>query len=660
MEALETDNEEQQSINEGLLLELEKRDVAIQQAVNMICELEAKIEDMEMIAAMDIRPSLTIQELEPRKQETQDAASPSTTSDVSRTSKDVSINPQSQPPPEISPSRVDTLSPNTAEVPRRVPSFLRDTRKSTNVLRSLYSTDEIHTNENLSSISLPRAGSLFSGEDDDDYLDRQTMNSPRLSILSESGFSSVYGNRKDQLLSPPLEDNGREDCIDEDNGIIPERSSARTPSRPVQRDNQREARLHKWLGERDRPTTPTRTSPKAAAQDHFSSISEVLNHDPNPTPGQQRAENSLPDQDGRENRSPEKFRRKQARSSEKRSMSPSFGGPIFGESILPPTPDTMSTMTLARNSSTPSVVTEKSLLDSGPLPAKRYLSLAPEGRPLTSDSDCSDVRGIPRVSSFTTGKSMRELSHDMPTRPPLTTYATDTMYKGEGSSPTHASRTLSYSSPTGRSRRGSNQLSPTSSRSSAGERHSNLSPQDWMSASSATVTPIKRNPKEVQHRSPPASQAPETPSPADKTQRTETDARLQRSSSLRSKVANKISLTPSQSPHQSVASRLFRRSNSQSVQKPVVPRSNSPFRPQVTRAASSTHQRRLPRPASLYGQNLPPRFHPAPRPVYELSPLLPDGMLTDLDRYSPDSSRHRGQRPERRGYQLPRGKCEEA
>lgn len=615
---LEADNEELQSINEELLLELEKRDVAIQEAVGLICELEAKNEELQMaVVRMDFTQSSSTSNPEPVQEGNGNMASSLSTisgmglSGPSRI-PDSGLQTDPQVPPEHSLSPPDTLSPPKARSARRVPSFMQDTRKSTNVLRSMYTNDG-----NASFVSLARPVSIFSGDDDDDYMDRQMTNSPRLSILSESGFSSVYGGHKSQILGET-----------EDKGEVAEPSLPKMPSNPPQRDSQRESRLHKWLDERNMPRTP---SPKAIANDKISSISEILGEAPTSSRDQDSAETRSTGQHPREQRTPEKRQTKQARSPEKRLAPPSFGGPIFGAAVLPPTPDTMSTATMDANSSTPSIITEKSLLDGTPYPAKGYSAMISDIRPHTSDS--TNGSASPRSLKDAARQDMSARSDargisgsDAPTRPSLTTYGTDT-FNGESFSPTQASRTLSYPSPTGRARRLSDQRSPTSYRGSGSDSNSenmiNQSPQERLSSgSAATITPTRRTARD--DRPPLYSQDAAAPSPITALPHLAASPQPQRSSSLRARIASKFNRSITN------ASRI--------PNPPSTPPDSTPSRPPITRAPASAQHARLPRPASLYGQH--PCPVPSPSPIYDLSPMLPEGMLTDLERYNAGSAEH--------------------
>jgi len=653
IDKLKTDNAEMQSINEDLLLELEKRDVAVQEAVGLICELEAKNEEMkakieEMGAAeMYFGHSRTLSTILASPRTSVGPEDLSTPPQVSRQTSVSTQDQQDKAGSEASKPRAGALSPDTANSSQRVPSFLRENKKSTHVLRSLYSSE-----------------SLLSGDEEEDDMDGHIINSPRLSILSESGFSEIYGDTKDvkDCISPRQTD-GTNDSED---------PPARAASPP---EIHREARLQKWIEARNRPTTPTRKSTHAAVNDRFSSIGELMEKVPSDTKGHPTTDELPQEQKVRQGRNSDKVERKGIRQHQRRPSSPAFGGPMFGGAMLPPTPGTMSSATIAGNSSTPSIVTEKSLLDGTPFPAEGYSALIPDGRPYSSDSNFAHFPskaltfdGESDIESESppnrSPKATRVLGAHTPIRPSLTTSATATVFSGEGYAATQLSRTLSYPSPTGRARRLSEQLSPTSEKSSVtvGDRASLLAQQDRRSGSSANTTPTKRGVRESQARSPPADQDPITPRVANPDAHQEVDAKLGRSASLRSKL-NKMSLSPSQSTHQSVASRLFRRSNSQSIQVPSSAQTSAPSRPPIARDNSSTKHARLPRPSSLYGsspiygQRLTPSNissplrHREPQQIsdtrpYELSPLLPEGMLTDVERSS--SLRHARHERERR------------
>ena len=625
MEALEADNAEMQTINEDLLLELEKRDVAIQEAVNLICELEAKIEEMGE-AEMYFRGSSS---RTPQAIVADVAVGDAEGSSPDSQQRPDSNNTQDSARPDTSPAQPHALSPVANTTARRIPSFLKEKRKSTNVLRSLYSYDG----------SIGRPGSAFSMDDEEDEEDGNMISSPRLSILSESGFMSIYGDAKESDGS-----NLRQPKASK----ISEEAPARAVRSPLSQENQREARLQKWVEERDRPTTPTRApSPKAGHNDRFSSIGEVLEDVPSATKEDGTHEHDTAEEKVRSARSPRKSDRKGARGHQRMPSSPTFGGPMFGGAILPPTPGTMSTATIAASSSTPSIVTEKSLLDGTPLPAKGYSTLIPDARPQSSDSDLAIMLGNTLAAEDDSDReagSQRSNKSSRATRPSLATSNTDTIFSGEGYATIQPSRTLSYPSPHSRPRRASTQLHLTPKKST--DEPSSSCTQNERSR--ATVTPTRNIIRETTSRSPHTKQPNITPVPGSANQQGDTDTKPGRSGSLRAKT-NQLSLTPSQPTHRSVASRLFRRSNSHSAQVPAGAQYNPPSRPPVIRETSSNHVR-LPRPSSLYGSspiygqrpNASPSHPSSSRNKqrerehtcdshrkYELPSIIPEGMLTN-------------------------------
>ena len=634
LDELEADNAEMQSINEDLLLELEKRDVAIQEAVNLICELEAKIEEMgeaEIYFGDHARSPQAATATDPGK--TDDETSPPGGRPDAGSPQDVVSERL-----DVSPTRSKNMSPNPETAARRIPSFMREKRKSTNVLRSLYSYDG----------SMGGPGSVFSGDVNDDEEDGTILRSPRLSLLSESGFQSVYGDPKDSDQITPRQSEAYN---------VPEERISEAARDFSPRDTQREARVQRWIEERNRPSTPTRASSKSSAKsgvnDRFTSIGEVLEKIPNATQAE------LGHQDFKA-RSPAKSDRKEARVHQRRPSSPAFGGPMFGGAMLPPTPGTMSTATIAASSSTPSIVTEKSLLDGTPLPAKNYSALIPDGRPQSSDSNLAIRLGnaLAAEDSDRERESMPSSRSSKATRPSLTTSATDTVFTGDGYATILPARTLSYPSPTGRVRRPSGQLSPTSEESSGTQSSLNTRKD----RSKTTVTPTRKTARDAQPSSSPPKRDLSTPVAGSSKSKPNADTK----SGLRSRI-NKMSLTPNQSTHQSVTSRLFRRSNSHSAQPPTSTDPISPAGPPVPpKSPLENSKERLPRPTSLYGSSPIYGQRPIPnRPsssrtqylerehtceshryqsnhTYALPSLLPDGMLTDTARDS--SSRNVGKR----------------
>lgn len=574
----------------------------------MICELEANIDDLELdlkLAKQDVKehqsaqpqPSLQVEPPSSPLQNEGHVFNPSHTATSA---------------PENHSGTDSALKPNPSRSPPRQPSFLRDSKRSSAALRSFYAS----RNHSFASV---RPSSVLSDDEFNDELERQ-MQSPRLSILSESGFSSIYGHRREKLSTPVQASTGSNKS-----------SSPRSDDSHMRRAAQREARINDWVEESkrlERSGTPERRASQPSSDRHFSSISEVLQKVPSSSsqqsaqasPGSKKSTtNAGQERSGRQpraQRSPNKSLRRSAKAHENLSSQP---GSVFGSSHLPPTPDTMSTATVAGNSSTQSVITEKSIADSRLLITDGFASLVGQDQAKsarqqrhkvdrvvhkdafeTSDDDAvstraeqSDFEPVKNDASyhgeptFIGGpiKSTR-FSSELPSRPSLTHHATDTMFHGAGFSPSQASRTLSYPSPSGGSRKASSQLSPASKRSSE-------------VPSERTITSPTR-----------PGQAP-TQSPLDSHSLIE-DVEAQ------SNQDSKLSRTPSTSNRFHPRNILGRFKSQGQDTVPNID-DEAPVRP-------GSRQRR-PRPSSLVGQHTPPPFS-RKRHVPIMS-LLPPGMLTD-------------------------------
>ena len=538
MQELQDDNAELQSLNEDLVKELELRDVAVKEAVDLICELEAKVDAAELTlhsfntSTRNPESSLSLLSSPPQP----------CAEGTSRSKSPPGVSNGDQPPTithqEPTPLHPEYSLPPAIKSARRPPSFLREDKPSTSALRSLYRTET-----NGSYLSLNRAGSPQKDQDPDTF----TLNSPRLSVLSESSFMSVYGKSPKMPLGPmsdldiprtrtPLDDKGanRTDLlfVKHDSSASRKGADVKAPkgasrrsldhergprsdtsflSRVEQNSNSQHSsqsnshneRLSRWLDEsasqdegsplrhrshRSQSPKIRRSSPKPASTDNFSSIGEIL-HKPPP--------NGL----------------------ETIPALPALAKPIFaGPEILPPTPDTMSTAQKA-NSSTQSVITAKSLNDiSRPfrtvdptnsdarLHTKSSLGLDFENDIDSSDEEQQSVHvrqseadssvvptdafdSFPFMGAGTSSKAMRMLGHP-PGRPPL---ATNMIFDGDSYESAKASRALSYPSPRSDQRRSSIATTPTRPEPTRGTTtYSPLSPKGWLGNSLATSSRPQR------------------------------------------------------------------------------------------------------------------------------------------------------------------------
>ena len=632
--ALETDNAELHSINEALLRELEQRDQAIKEAVELICELEEKVEAARLSKS---------------DQGSHSPESGSNAQDVNEPSSSPPLAAKGSPsaPPAPCPeegqdqmtnapnvvltgsSEFDNTSPTEPlKTTWRTPSFIREKKRSTRALRGLFMSNENFLNSNLSLVSLPRPASVFGKDDiqeetDPDYC---TLNSPRLSILSESSFMSVYGKHQD----PDQASNDREGDAWQD------RVPSAEQSKPILDSTKGNGRLRERTEEWNKPSTPSKRSTSRGHKDPFTSIGEVLRKVPSgPLVQPQR---SL-DQDYDDI--------PMYKHGHILSKIPSLSGPIFGGDVLPPTPDTMSTHRKDANSSTPSIITEKSLVDGTPYPAKNISVVLPGTHAyLPNDTDdfklsnesCfeaamdldksedesesiqveqsdssafEDSQPFSQAPTFMGGSqhASRPSRTALPTRPPLTTYATDMMFNGEGYDAMQPSqRTVSYPAPSPRVRQHSNQPPPLAY-DAASARSTQLSPQNNMSGSSNTATPTKNGHADKHSRSPSLHKTTSATS-SNRSGYEPPPGTSSNSSSTRSRIP-KQPPTPTPLGHSSLASRIFRRSSVQTAHtKPSSfehPASNHPARALSVafgkpRPSSGQFEANAPQPPSRIGR----------------------------------------------------------
>lgn len=161
LEKLEREKAERDEMNDLLIQELEKRDKAVEEAVAMIVSLEARVEQL-------------LREREMVHQVEADGTShPRTTS------------------PVAAPSDADAPDASTLN---SVPSFVSDQSENTENLRDVY------LGSRDSTLCLPK---LVEDTPDTTRMDPR-LDSPALSVLSESSFVSIYaGGRTVGLSSPP-------------------------------------------------------------------------------------------------------------------------------------------------------------------------------------------------------------------------------------------------------------------------------------------------------------------------------------------------------------------------------------------------------------------------------------------------------------------------
>jgi len=313
-EKLAEDVAEIQQINEQLVVELEKRDQAVEEAVGIICTLEEKIDrlmrEREMVRTID--------------------AGYQTTHFRSRHRDDEDLSYPPSSPPQFNNSlspKIGKLSSTSRSI-ARMPSFLSEQGEGAEALRSLY----LPTNnqDSRSTLNLPK----LREENRDEH--ENGMNSPRLSVLSESSFRSVYGEKTLAL-----------EGLDLDEGSIGPPASWR---------HRRSLSVEKWM---DNPATKTgllkpsqsrNVSPPAG---QYMSINDILE---SPLQRLEKLQQKLSRQN-EANRSshPSSIataertsERRQEKENQRDNLRRTELTAFDHKSALPPTPDTISTSTLRR------------------------------------------------------------------------------------------------------------------------------------------------------------------------------------------------------------------------------------------------------------------------------------------------------------------------
>ncbi|KAF3481408.1 uncharacterized protein GIQ15_04167 [Arthroderma uncinatum] len=456
----EEDNQRLRESNEELRSELDKRDQAVNEAVELICQLEAKLEAFEA-KKEDERPSTA------RPYSSDGNAGFATSSPQALTPKnkiilDVPERTSSRRGMRPSKSRSFTAQAHTptssSRRPCRQPSFLQAEDNNTSVLRNVYMTDADKSRAAFSAFS--GRGTVLS--DDGTH----EIESPRLSALSECSYldpphspSDAYGPgvsklkintnhpAKQVLDEPPspleLTHNGSKppaSLLRIEQWIHPNNTEAPRPTKPSER-HQADALLRT-------PTNNQFVLPGASFQNKRSP--KTYNFDP-----------------------------------------PALVIPQFTTARLPPTPDTMSTSYAdLRNKSNTSIIAERSRYDR-PTNTRRSLSIdrvlgrrrsaddVATTRPSTAETILSD--GLETWSDSTQPAFITEESYQMASMFPSFAYthrptgrhfdpaAHAGAVNGLGViTPKHNNRHFSEKHSSGQVRKVSNTLS--------------LTPEDWLEA----------------------------------------------------------------------------------------------------------------------------------------------------------------------------------
>lgn len=233
---------EVQDVNEQLLEELEKRDQAVEEAVAIICTLEERVErlmeERSAVRSFDSQYERSYFHGDPNEIGTS------------------SLDPDSSPPQLHGKIQVEqTRRPGLiTRAVARMPSFLSEQSEGAEALRSLYLPNN---HRSLSVLSLPK---LLEDSGNNGYAEPDGMNSPRLSVLSESSFRSVYGEKTLALES-----------LDLDESIL--------AGSPNGRRHRKSLSVERWIEDRLSKTTPQKLSANPSGvlrKSQFLSINDVL------------------------------------------------------------------------------------------------------------------------------------------------------------------------------------------------------------------------------------------------------------------------------------------------------------------------------------------------------------------------------------------------
>ncbi|KAK0269945.1 hypothetical protein LTR35_014411 [Friedmanniomyces endolithicus] len=375
-EVLSEEHAELLRINSDLVEELEKRDKAVEEAMDIICEHEEKIQYLEE-KMLDVeerrshtRPSTANADSGYAGTEANERAPPSSPPERISVPKTPTISTPMPPPATTAASHKlqGMMSRQTPAKLRREPSFMSQKKASTHALRSVYleAAQKLHPVQSFNSLLSKRDSRL-----EEDMMPDAVLNSPRLSVLSESSFPSLYSPKK--ASSPekyPWEAADHGEGLREANGFSHSRQDSIK-------------RVSRWMEEHEAvDETPSKSK-------HSTSMQTERNFAP--LPGRSIAEdaqfqslnNALSGGSAAKEvlhptaYNPQQTKREQqrVRQLQQNAHPLSEGRIIFGEQLLPPTPNSASTRMLRASRS--SIADERSILDITPMAVKGHDPLEP-------------------------------------------------------------------------------------------------------------------------------------------------------------------------------------------------------------------------------------------------------------------------------------------
>ncbi|KAK3676081.1 hypothetical protein LTR78_004273 [Recurvomyces mirabilis] len=361
VEVLEEEHTELLRINTQLVEELERRDKAVEEAVDTICDLEEKVADMEERHSHTTRPSTAKTDSGYAGTETHEQAPPSSPPEIKLAKPPTVAVHAPSPATAAASQKLQSMIQATPAKARREPSFMSLKKPSTHALRSVY----METSHNL--LPVKSFNSLLSrrdGRTEDGNLD-DILNSPRLSVLSESSFPSLYSPKK-QISPEKYAWEAVEDESLEDNFSYPRQDSIKRVSQWMEEHDVLEDTPSKsnrisspMSAHTDRTATPSAGQPIVANEPSYQSLTDVLS----PTSTAQRIPNE-------HFQSASRLQSRQLHRTKRQA-----NGTIYSDPLLPPTPDSVSTHMLRASRS--SITGDQSLLDTTPGAVKGFAPLEP-------------------------------------------------------------------------------------------------------------------------------------------------------------------------------------------------------------------------------------------------------------------------------------------
>jgi len=364
-EQLEAEHAELLQINSKLVLELEKRDKAVEEAMDIICDLEGKVADLEE-RGNPTRPSTAQADSGYAGTETQEQVPSASPADVNRV-PGTPVTRQAPPAASAALHKLNNvMNGQTPARMRREPSIISQKKPSTQALRSVYLevTQNLHPVKSFNSLLSKR---------DSRAEDEDVLNSPRLSVLSESSFPSLY--------SPKTKSSSQDKYVWERSDESPEEAQVHFRQDSINR-------VSRWMNSgdaiqviEDTPSKSNRISsplsehtergmPSFNATDdvRFQSLNDALSNTSN------RA--GQPSHDGTKPISHVKpYFTKAEKQLRKQLTASSVTDLACNEPLLPPTPDSASTRMLRGSRS--SFGADKTLLDTTPAIVRGYDALEP-------------------------------------------------------------------------------------------------------------------------------------------------------------------------------------------------------------------------------------------------------------------------------------------